>query len=763
MTPGQQRAIDELRRIHAIDPDSFEVVEDPFLVDGWLKAVVSLRLGPMQTSEGGLQLREREDFILWVPPDFPFDSPRLAVAHDRFSGFPHVTWGRWICLYQTKLEWNPADGLCGFCERLRIWLGRAAINDMDPVDGPLEPPHYAADFSQLPFVIRANTPVEAGDTWIGLAELQKHDNRMELLGWNDLSGDWPKGRQPALAVVLPKALPMEFPRDGKDFFSELAKQGITQQMTMGYLRVAASFGETKEPAFLILAIPGMRRSRDGKPKHHVAVWATDAETAERLRKASPSRDDTQEIKVIQSEINELIYQILELSPIKWCVVMENRDEIVASRDAGTPVAWFAGKNLLILGCGALGSWIAESAGRANPKLVHLVDNSMVKPGLLSRQNYESADIGAHKAVALAKRIQSVVGPDCLVQAFPQEAYAFLRKNQKLIAAYDFIADSTASPIFQMKLERDWRMFGGQTPLILSLIIDSKAQRCLSVLLPRNSSAGVWDAYVRLKYMLCFDGGREDIVSAFYSERSRQDLFQPEPGCSEPTFSGSMADVSALAHTSLNLALAQSSSMDKPVAFAFSTHAYNSPGQSTLLELPSTQDVTIGQYKVRIDSSVYTEAMAWVRENNRLRSLRHETGGLVWGLWDDAAQAIWLFQLSGPPSDSIHDPGHFVCGKEGTLEQHKRRTELSHGACGFVGFWHTHPDMPSQQSFKDLGEMAILVSRIGWNQKRCLMLIFGRTQNVPTAGIFVFESQSIEEKADFVSVGSGQFTLARPVV
>ncbi len=255
MTPGQQKAIHELERLHAVDPNGFEFVTSPQVANDRLVAVISIRLGPMEIRNGGLDLREREDFILIVTPDFPFEPPFLKVTHNRFAGFPHVIWSKQLCLYQSKLEWNPADGLYGFFDRLKLWLGKAAINDMDPVEGPLEPPHYITDFSQVPFVIRSNCPAEAGESWYGLAELEKKVNRIDLVGWNDLSGDWPEGRDPALAMVLPEALPMEFPKVGKDFFVELAKQNMDKQKILENLRRAARLTPENEPSYLVLAIP----------------------------------------------------------------------------------------------------------------------------------------------------------------------------------------------------------------------------------------------------------------------------------------------------------------------------------------------------------------------------------------------------------------------------------------------------------------------------------------------------------------------------
>src|SRR5271165_3743978 len=98
------------------------------------------------------------------------------------------------------------------------------------------------------------------------------------------------------------------------------------------------------------------------------------------------------------------------------------------------------------------------------------------------------------------------------------------------------------------------MFEHRTPSLISVVIDAKAQHCLAVLLRPNSPGGVWDAFVQLKYKLSTSGKNRDVISAFYSEQPLRHLFQPEPGCSDPTFAGSTADVSGLIGGALNILL-----------------------------------------------------------------------------------------------------------------------------------------------------------------------------------------------------------------
>ena len=98
MTAGQQRALRELERLRAVSAGCFDfhLVEDE--KSQRLIAHITIRLGPMETRPGGLDLHERENFLLCVPPGFPFDRPWVNVTHERFREFPHVVWGRTLCL-----------------------------------------------------------------------------------------------------------------------------------------------------------------------------------------------------------------------------------------------------------------------------------------------------------------------------------------------------------------------------------------------------------------------------------------------------------------------------------------------------------------------------------------------------------------------------------------------------------------------------------------------------------------------------------------
>ena len=762
MTAGQERAVSELRSLHVADPDGFQIVGLPAEVNSWVKAVISLKIGVIETADGGLDLRDREEFTLHIPPDFPFDYPSLTVSHSRFASFPHVVWSKNLCLYQSKIEWNPSDGLYGFFDRLKLWLGRAAVNDMDPIEGPLEPPHHNTDFSQLPFVIRSNAPVAAGESWLGVAELKKHPNRVELVGWNDLSGAVPENFHLALAAILSEPLPMEFPSKGADLFEAFTHRGIDGDRILRYLALAALITPEGEPIHLVLGLP-MRRAADGTGRLHIAVWTTDAKYGKSLRAVVPKDTDDELLKTLRQDVSDALRAVFERMPIKWCRVFEDRGEIIVRRDSGRPLSWLNGKRVLVLGCGALGSWAAEIIARASPSHIDLVDNSLVKPGLLTRQNFTLSDIASPKPIALANRINSIAS-NVTVGSSNSDAHTYLFADLDRLNSYDIICDFTANSIFHMKLERDWLDLKGRSPLVLSFAIDAEARRILCVVLDRNSVGGIWDGYVRLKQRLCVEVYRTDFTTAFYSNNATQNLFQPEPGCSDPTFIGSTADVTNLLSAALNLALGQKPTRESPIGIVLSAPQQSGlAGALDIRSLPPIDEFRVTRYRVRISRKVYAEARSWVHHNNRIRSSQFETGGLLWGMWDDAANVIWIFDLSGPPPDSVHKPSYFVCGAEGTIEEHRKRVSDSYGVVGFIGFWHTHPAMTSQQSHDDMVTMAELVARIRGNQRRAMMLIFGQSGDGGMANINIYESQSSGATVELLSVGVAEIKLDQTVL
>jgi hypothetical protein len=155
--------------------------------------------------------------------------------------------------------------------------------------------------------------------------------------------------------------------------------------------------------------------------------------------------------------------------------------------------------------------------------------------------------------------------------------------------------------------------------------------------------------------------------------------------------------------------------------------------------PAPLAVAVGDIRVLVSPKALCQVRGYIRQNARIRSSRVETGGLLWGHWDQASRLLSILDASGPPPDSEHRADHFLCGTKGTAEEHVARMKGTYDLAGFVGLWHTHPGSAARQSGEDLLGMAGVVAGIGQNRRRAAMLIFGEAQSAAQVGVHLYES------------------------
>ena len=185
LTIGQQQALSQIEDLSSRRGGP-EILSQANRGD-WLVIEVSIPTAGIHVTSG-IPLRGRERLFIDIPPNFPFDYPRVKTAHTRWAGQPHVQWTSTLCLYQAPdTEWDPREGIYGFFDRLVLWLESAAAGTLDPDDAPLHPP-VAYQSAGTPLVIpRHDTPVVSVAPWIGFVETDwRHPGRAELGTWKPI-------------------------------------------------------------------------------------------------------------------------------------------------------------------------------------------------------------------------------------------------------------------------------------------------------------------------------------------------------------------------------------------------------------------------------------------------------------------------------------------------------------------------------------------------------------------------------------------------
>ncbi|MEK7950945.1 ThiF family adenylyltransferase [Luteolibacter soli] len=765
MTDGQQRALWQLKLIAQKQPGVFDIetVHPPANEDSRLRVVVSLRVGKLATAPSGVRLRAREEFRLYISPDFPFTKPDVYVDHLRFAGMPHVQWAKYLCLYQSSTEWNASDGMFGLLQRLCDWLSKAAANELDPDGQPLHPPAVYVDYAKGKLVVpHADTPSFSETCWLGVAELREYPNRLEIVGWHTPKAMPAEGKF-ALALLFKSEWPWEYPDKGDALFREFEKQGVPSDLLLRLLAVLASDGMPDSPLFLIVGTP-MRGIAGGARKQHLAVWSLNSTVKKGLALTLPKVQDTLEQTSIRAEVRQLVDDHLRAADLTWCQIMEARAEVTVRRDTDSSLARLRGRAIAIWGCGALGAPIALALCRAGVSRLVLADYGQVSPGLLVRQPYRADDVGSFKVDALEAQLKSIRS-DLVVEKHCSNVNRLLAAGADWSSGCDLIVDATASEVVRKRTEQAWNRNRSVRVPLASLVVDATSSRLLVTFTGADASGASWDVFRKTKIEL-LRRGRKDFADAFFPETSSAKMFQPEPGCSEPTFQGSAADAAAMAAIGLNL-IAQWLNESKPSTQHSTLFAAPRTGgsikPSPFFEFLPDVVISAGHHELRVAPGVLKEIRGWIEQNRRLRSRTVETGGLLWGEWDDASQVVWISDASGPPEDSQHSPELFVCGQEGTTAENTARQKHTRGAVQYLGMWHTHPVSRPMPSEIDYEGMAQILSTGPTSPTKNLLLILGRTLTQDVLGAFVFVRELNQGTLQTLSCMGNHFPLKERIL
>ena len=724
-------AEEQLREIAAASEGTVEVQRGAEVWNGH-QFLISIGFDGREQAEGGLRIRAREQFHVVVPPTFPYERPQVHTPHRRFAGFPHVQWGYSLCLYRSSADWLPQDGMYGFVARLDKWIRDAALNRLDPDDAPLHPPVAYPTVGRL-VVPKADTPRVRESIWVGFAELRQRNHRTEIIGWSRM----PDGRSDhyALAILLHKPLPFEYPESVKSLLAELRGHGIDQVPVVRAFATMANTGEPGTPLTVVLGSP-MRRVEPGGPAlQHLAIWEVAAADADRLREMDCAWDSGDAVS--RNTAREAVEAWSTSANLGWCHVREMRPEVTQRRDHSSPMAWFRGKSVALWGCGAVGTHVVESVVRAGAAHVQLVDKGLVNPGILVRQGFEDADIGNTKVAALSDRLKRV-SPDVTIEALAADLIPRISGSTP-IPEVDVVIDCTASPAVRMSLEQRIHRIDSRPP-IASMAIDSRATTGMATLSKSSHTGGPLDVVRRLKLEACRNSRLTQPLDGFWPRSSAAERFQPEPGCSEPTFIGSNADLAGLSARMLNAIARSLSAPDEQhaaigwfVEESGPTHRFAWPRDY------AAQDQS-GRYAVRVSHAAVREMRAWARRSARTTDPSVETGGLIFGEINEAASVIWITDVDGPPPDSDASDRHFTCGILGTRESADVKHDRFRGSVECLGSWHTHPRAGPWPSTIDLDTVARLLDGTESSRRTLVLLILsGDPDSDPLLGAHVFRT------------------------
>ena len=760
MSEGQRVALEQLQRISKTPRSPVRIVgaekdgepHEPLRV----KFTVDCR--HYGRAEGGLRFHSREGFILSVPVGFPFEAPRVSTAHTRFLGFGHVYWGRHLCLYVSpETQWIPSRGMFGFMAQLDEWLRRAARNELDDPEGPLHPPVAYRFQWTTSICVSVDTPASEPWPWFGGALLRRRKgDLLEVEDWA-LVRDPQDDRLFAPTALLDFELPYEFPLTVRDLFLCLEKGGVECNLLLAHLMIASERVPDGEPLYVGIGTPS--RGVAGNPEErlqHVQFWEIEWPDVLKLRMASRAcaissryrgRETPEEIRALIHSVFGRVLTWQKEAPIRWCRMLENRPEIVIRRDKGTAMDWFRGKRVAVWGCGALGGLIAEHLARGGVAELRLFDIGLVSPGLLVRQNFGDADVNEAKAIALKRRVE-FVAPSVKVTVSVENLLSVL-DSDIWDEDVDVVIDATASLSVRTKLEAVLKGRERMIP-IGSVMISGDAQRAVAVVAPPKYGSGPFDVLRRMGLSAIARDWLTPWAQGFWKGEASEALRQPEPGCSDPTFVASHADVATLAARSINALARALEKTDESATGVLLSQALEDR-EHRLAFRPDIRWAAEG-IEFRLARNAWRDISGWIRAGARQRSADDETGGLLFGEFDEALGIAWISNVSGPPTDSAFSPNQFVCGTDGIRELCDGYEQRTLGVVSYLGTWHTHPVSPALPSGKDyLGIGQILSVAPGEGSHQLMVIVGNASKQQKEIGAFAFERQGLLNESGVITV------------
>ena len=636
----------------------------------------------------------------------------------------------------------------GFLAQLDEWFRRGARNELDDPEGPLHPP-VAYRVASTAVCVNANTPDRETWPWLGTAVLSEpKSGLLQVESWLPLA-HVPNDQRFAPTVLLNFELPFEYPRTVHHLLDYLEARGELGYRLLAHMMIASERTLEGTPLYVGVGAPSRGIAGDiAQRNQHLTFWEIEPDDVAKLRVASiacrfsnlyAGQDTPAAIQGLIDSVMDDLFTWRNEARVRWCRVIENRPEIVIRRDEGTPMDWFRGKRVALWGCGAIGGLVAEHLVRTGVSKIVLHDWGLVVPGLLVRQNFSALDANEPKAVALAGRLRSIA-PDLEVATKLEDISSDTLTGADWDADVDVVIDATASLRVRSKLESVLKERDLRVP-IASIMLSASARRAIAVLAPPGYRAGPLDVLRRLGIVVAARGWLNEWVKAFWTSDAVQGLRQPEPGCSDPTFVASHADVAGLSAQALNALAEEIRGVDKS-ASAFLISRSPSHRDHAFRFRPDIRWISDG-LDFRFSENAWRDMTGWIRAGARERSPEDETGGLLFGEFDEALGIAWVTNVSGPPQDSIFSPEGFVCGTDGTKELCEDYARRTNRIVRYVGTWHSHPSSRARPSPTDYAGIATFFAAAPDDGAHQLMAIVGNaTDPKPHLGAYVFQKQDL---------------------
>ncbi len=227
-------------------------------------------------------------------------------------------------------------------------------------------------------------------------------------------------------------------------------------------------------------------------------------------------------------------------------------------------------------------------------------------------------------------------------------------------------------------------------------------------------------------------GLEDVANDLFPDPPRTTIFQPEPGCGEPTFRGSANEVQALASQLLAGALGdlmadEAGEQIDPLLARVARLPYAAGRRARDLITWANDEVVVDTdsgYQIRFAPRALDGMQDEAFGTSYALGPDVETGGMLLGQIDDARGVVWVTSIAAPTPGSEQSSSYVRLAAEYTRELLTVIEDESSGRISFIGMWHTHPHAVPFESQTDQDAVRALLTNKEHPLHRVLLVIVG---------------------------------------
>lgn len=381
------------------------------------------------------------------------------------------------------------------------------------------------------------------------------------------------------------------------------------------------------------------------------------------------------------------------APIVETLIKDYSDIQTARKLSKTPKT-IQSKQVVILGCGAVGSKIALHLFRSGITNLTLVDNDKLEPHNLCRHALLSFPLSSkhHKVNLLKDALEEMfLGVKNSIEAINKDAIEYLKTTD--LNKIDLLIDTTASAAVMHGI--DDIQFPDSTKIIRACLSQSGDIGITYV--STGSKRLMTDYYAEILRQAIED---DDLSNWLNQEKKNilEDVRIGE-GCSSATMK--VSDDTISAHSALMSNIAKHvfgpKAEDGFMASYINDMFYGSMA-TTWFEAPNYCDFQCDNnpdWHVRIQRDLLNDIRYHASQNKR-----YENGGYLFGTIDLKRHLIYVL-THHVPDDSIREDSQLELSKKGFIEYDKNVEARTANQVHYLGDWHSHTNSPLVMSEKDI--------------------------------------------------------------